>query len=48
MDGKNYWETTKKEIMKSSANMGGVMPPKLVEERIKAGKYLIGDPTYIK
>ena len=44
----DIWKTTKNEVLKSSADKGGVMPPKWVEERIITGKYLISDPSYIK
>jgi hypothetical protein len=47
MDGKD-WKATKDEVLESSANMGGVMPPKWAEERVQTGKYQITDPHYIK
>ena len=47
MDGE-HWETTKEKIMSGNADMGGVMPPKSVYERILNGRYLKTDPHYIR
>jgi len=47
MDGKD-WKSSKDDVLESSSNMGGVIPPKWVEERIQTGKYQITDPKYIK
>jgi|GEM_PF-1906889 len=47
MDGES-WEGTVEDIFKHSADKGGVMPPQWIYDRIKFGKYLISDPTYIR